>query len=182
MSVYDQYEADYITKTYSSSMSVGIFGKIPIIGDLILIILGALRPIPFWSTLWTSSAAYIQIGPETMNLMRFPNSISVIFNIIVLTYIFVWLVSKNLRSYTKNKLSKPFIYQLWVGLLFLFLQNRLGEQRRWMAYYCVYFILFVIINTSIPQKKRNNLMLFAISGAVVFEILTSILYVNTSMI
>lgn len=168
MYTFSRNQAGYIENVAEGSGMIATFQNIPIAGDLISIIYTAAQPLPFWRKF---SAEGSSLGPETYNIMTFPQSIASFFNWIVIIYIFSWLLSKNIRNKVKGFIRKPLQYHLWIGLVFLFIQAAVVEQRRIMAYYCMYYILFFIIFDRITPKERNQINIVAISSFFLLQII-----------
>lgn len=133
---------------------IGLFQRIPILGDFISIIYNASQPIPCWGRL--SPSANSTYGLNAYNIMNFTRIPAAFFNILVWVTIFVWLFSKSLRNTTKQLICSPLRYQLWIGLLFLYLQSAVVSQRRLMGYYCIFYILmFAILDNSSKETRKN---------------------------
>ena len=140
---------------------IAILQSIPIAGDFASIIYNAAQPLPFWARLQSSSGG---MGPEVYNIMNFPRSFAALFNWIVVIYVLAWVFIRKIRRKTKKAISKPMSYQLWIGLIFLFMQAAVVAQRRLMAYYVIYYILFFIIYNMIGKQERKY-----ISAVVIFS-------------
>jgi len=145
--------------------------KIPIAGNFISIIYNAVQPIPFWGRFTPELARSTTLGKEVYNIMSFPLSIASFFNWFVIVYILFWLFSKGLREKTKDYISKPLHYQLWIGLFFLYLQSAVISQRRLMAYYCMFYILFFIVYNHISESDRKQITLTAILSFIALQII-----------
>lgn len=150
----------YVEGITEGSGIIATFQRIPIIGDFISIIYNAAQPLPFWARLEYSGKG--SLGPEVYNIMNFPRSFAAFFNWIVIVYIFSWLFIKDIRNCTKGYISKPLKYQLWIGLIFLFLQSAVVSQRRLMAYYVIYYIFFFIILNRVDKVNRRYINAVAI--------------------
>lgn len=171
--VYDVFDANaehYIDDITEGSGVISALQKIPIIGSLLSIVYNALQPIPFWSRLWVSSDA-MTFGGEVYNIMNFPKSIAAFFHCMVIVYIFGWMLFKSVRRKCRNSLSLPMKYQLWVGLVFLYLQSAVISQRRLMAYYCIFYILFVIIRINILPNDNKKLIATSLFVFVVLQVI-----------
>lgn len=177
--VYDVFDANaehYIDDVTEDSGVISTLQKIPIIGSLLSFVYNALQPIPFWSRLWVSSDA-MTLGGEVYNIMNFPRSIAAFFNCLVVTYIFAWILFKTIRTKCKHALTLPMKYQLWIGLVFLYLQSAVIEQRRIMAYYCIFYILFVIIRINISSNDNKKLIVTSLFVFVVLQVI-GVLYLS----
>lgn len=150
----------YVEGITEGSGIIATFQRIPIIGDFISIIYNAAQPLPFWARLEYSGKG--SLGPEVYNIMNFPRSFAAFFNWIVIVYIFSWLFIKDIKNCTKGYISKPLKYQLWIGLIFLFLQSAVVSQRRLMAYYVIYYIFFFIILNRVDKVNRRYINAVAI--------------------
>lgn len=144
----------YMDDISSGSGIIATLQRIPVIGDFLSVIYNFLQPVPCWAHLWVSSEAMKTLGGETYNIMTFPKSISAFFHCFVLTYLLVWLVFKKVRFRSREYLSVAFKYQMIIGGIFLFLQSAVIAQRRLMGYYCIFYILFVIIYLNTPSKQK----------------------------
>lgn len=132
---------------------IATFQRIPIIGDFISIIYNAAQPLPFWAKLYYSGKG--GLGPEVYNIMNYPQSFAALFNWVVIVYIFSWLFIKDIRKRTIGFISKPLKYQLWIGLIFFFIQSAVVSQRRLMAYYVIYYIFFFIIFNRVDKVNKK---------------------------
>lgn len=159
-------------EAYGDDKGDGIIGalqKVPIAGDAASIVYNAVQPIPFWNRFAPSGKN--SLGGEVYNILNFPTIFASFFNWIVIVYILFWLCFKNIRLKTKQYLSKPLVYQLWIGLFFLMLQSAVVAQRRLMAYYCIYYILFFIIYNQIDQKSRKYISAVAIGSFILLQLI-----------
>lgn len=158
--------------TYMNDKGSGVVGtlqKIPLAGDIVSIIYNAAQPIPFWSRFSTTS---VQIDDQAVyNIMNFPRSYASFFNWMVIVYIAFWVFSKDIRNKTKRFISKPLLYQLWIGLLFLILQSAVISQRRLMVYYVVFYILFFIIFNNMEVNKRTQISIFVVISFLFLQII-----------
>jgi hypothetical protein len=140
---------------------VGNLQKIPVAGKVLSIVYNAVQPLPFWSKY---KAGLSDNRPEMYNIMTFPLSFASLFNWITLFYIFAFLLSGKIRRKVSTYISKPLLYQLYIGFVFLYIQSAVIAQRRLMAYYVVYYILFYIIFTTVTKQTRQHLAFGAISS------------------
>lgn len=170
---YDVFDANseyYIEGVTEGSGVISALQKIPIVGSLLSIVYNALQPIPFWSFLWVSNDA-MTFGGESYNIMNFPRSITAFFHCLVITYIFAWILFKPIRRRCMHAITLPMKYQLWVGLVFLYLQSAVISQRRLMAYYCIFYILFVIIRINISPNYNKQLIATSLLIFVVLQVI-----------
>lgn len=153
---------------------IGFLQRIPIAGDFASIIYTALQPIPSWSLLWISNPG-MKYGGEAYNIMNFPRIISAFFNCIVIVYLLTWVCSKKLRRRIIMYVPKPLIYNLWMGIIFLYIQSAVVAQRRLMAYYCLFYVLFFIIYTNISANDRKQLTLVSVMAFIGLQFIGLIL-------
>ncbi|MGM0634767.1 MAG: hypothetical protein ACQESK_01785 [Bacteroidota bacterium] len=157
-------------EAYGGDKGAGIIGtlqKVPIAGDFTAIIYNAAQPLPFWSRLSTSSTN--REDQAVYNAMNFPRSFASFFNWLVIVYIVFWLLNKKIRKRVKPFISKPLTYQLWIGLLFLFLQADVISQRRLMPYYVMFYILFFIIYSNLQMEKRKQINFVVVVSFVLVQ-------------
>lgn len=168
-SVFEANHEIYIEGITEGSGVISSLQRVPIAGDFASIIYNGVQPLPFWSrNFWDGNNP---LGAEVYNIMNFPKSISSFFNWFVIVYILFWLFSKGLRRKTKEYISKPLQYQLWIGLVFLYMQSAVIDQRRLMAYYCIFYILFFIIYNHIGAKDKKQITITAIFSFVALQII-----------
>lgn len=141
--------------------------RIPVAGNVLAIVYNAVQPLPFWAKYEASAKDY---RPEMYNPMTFPLSFAALFNWVVLFYIFSFLALKKIRNKVLGAISKPFLYQLYIGVIFLYIQATVISQRRLMAYYVIFYILFFIIFTSVTKKTRGTLMFVAVSSYAMLQL------------
>jgi len=168
--VFSANNESYTSLVKEGSGVISTLQKIPIAGDLASIVYTAVQPLPFWG-IFTVPRGAEALGPATYNIMNFPLSIASFFNWFVLVYILFWLFSKGLRRKTKGFISKPLQYQLWIGLIFLYMQSAVVEQRRIIGYYCMFYILFFIIYNHIGAKDKKQITLTAIFSFIALQII-----------
>lgn len=169
----DNREVYVETVTERSSGVIGTLQKIPIAGDIGSIIYNAIQPFPFWSKL---SVGLDNFRPEMYNIMTFPLSFAAFFNWMVIFIIFHFIFSSKLRTRTTNKISKPLKYNLIIGLLFLFMQSAVISQRRLMAFYCIYYVLFFIIYNSMNLKLKKNYIALVVTSFFTINIFLFLFY------
>lgn len=155
---------------------ISTFQSIPILGDFLSIIYTALQPIPFWGVLNPIGKPQ-SLGEETYNIMGFPQSINGFFNWSVIFYIMIWILSPVIRKRTKGNISKPLVYNLWIGLFFLLMQSSVVEQRRIIAYYCMFYILFFIIYSHLKSSEKRQFNIISIFGFIILQ-LVGVLYLS----
>lgn len=147
---------------------IGTFQEIPLAGDLASIFYNAVQPVPLWSRFSITSGS---INDKAVyNIMNFPRSFASFFNWMVSIYVLAWLFSKDIREKTKIYISKPLVYQLWIGLIFLLLQSAVISQRRLMPYYVIFYILFFIIYNSTPHKIKTYINFLVFFGFLMLQI------------
>jgi len=160
LSVFEANQEAYFEGITEGSGVISTLQKVPIVGDFASIIYNALLPMPFWiNNYWDGENP---LGGEVYNIMNFPKSISAFFNCLVIVYIFFWIFSKELKKKTKRYISKPLQYQLWIGIVFLYMQSAVIDKRRLIAYYCMFYIFFFIIYNRIGAEYKNQITLTAI--------------------
>lgn len=168
-SLFEANQENYVEGITEGSGVISSLQRVPIAGDLASIIYNGVQPLPFWShNFWDGKNL---LGGEVYNIMNFPKSISSLFNWFVIVYILFWLFSKGLRRKTKGYISKPLQYQLWIGLVFLYMQSAVIAQRRLMAYYCMFYILFFIIYNHIGAKDKKQITITAIFSFIALQII-----------
>lgn len=172
--VYEANQEVYVEKVAEGSGVIASLQKVPIAGDFASIIYNAVQPLPFWGRFSPKLTNETILGKEIYNIMNFPRSISSFFNWFVIVYILHWLFSKGIKEKTKGCISKPLQYQLWIGLIFLYIQSAVVEQRRIMAYYCIFYILFFVIYNRIGTRDKKNINLAVIFSFIAVQILSYI--------
>lgn len=170
-SVFEANQENYVEGITEGSGVISSLQRVPIAGDLASIIYNGVQPLPFWSRFSPDLSKDIKYGGEVFNIMNFPKSISSFFNWFVIVYILFWLFSKGLRRKTKGYISKPLQYQLWIGLVFLYMQSAVIAQRRLIAYYCMFYILFFIIYNHIGTKDKKQITITAIFSFIALQII-----------
>lgn len=170
-SVFEANQENYIEGITEGSGVISSLQRVPIAGDFASIIYNGVQPLPFWSIFSSDLSRDLKYGGEVYNIMNFPKSISSFFNWFVIVYILFWLFSKGLRRKTKEYISKPLQYQLWIGLVFLYMQSAVIAQRRLMAYYCMFYILFFIIYNHIGAKDKKQITITAIFSFIALQII-----------
>jgi len=158
----------YVEGITEGSGMIATFQRIPIIGDFISIIYNAAQPLPFWAKLNYSGKG--GLGPEVYNIMNYPQSFAALFNWVVIVYIFSWLFIKDIRKRTIGFISKPLKYQLWIGLIFFFIQSAVVSQRRLMAYYVIYYIFFFIIFNRVDKVNKKNINAVTIISFILLQL------------
>lgn len=148
---------------------IGSLQRIPVAGSALAIAYNAAQPLPFWAKYQTNSENY---RPEAYNIMTFPLSFAALLNWLTLFFISAFIFIKKIRNKVLGAISKPLLYQLYIGLAFLYIQAAVISQRRLMAYYVIFYILFFIIFTSVTKKTRDTLMLGAVFSYAMLQFLT----------
>ena len=174
-STYIAYEETYVEGTTEETGVISTLQQIPIAGDFASIVYNAIQPLPFWTRFSPELARDKKHGQETYNVMNFPKSFSSFFHWFVIVNILFWIFSKELKRKTKDYISKPLNYHLWIGLIFLFLQSAVISQRRLLGYYCVFYILFFIIYEHISLSEKKLINATTIISFVILQI-TGVLY------
>lgn len=161
-------QASYVDHITETGGMIAMFQRIPIAGDFASIIYNAVQPLPFWSRLSTNSNSIED--QAVYNIMNFPRSFASFFNWFVIITIIVSLSFKKVRLRVGKYISKPLKYQLWIGMLFLFLQSAVISQRRLLAYYVIYYILFFIIYNQLKEEEKKYINVFAIISFVALQL------------
>lgn len=163
--IYETNLEEYVNPIAEGTGMIGTLQKIPIIGSVLSILYNAVQPMPFWRILTPTDAAIY--GGEAYNIMNITRATSSFVNLLAIIYILYWLFSK-----TKGiQPHKAFVYQLWLGIIFLYLQSAVMAQRRIMAYYCLYYIFALMIFHKLSHKERTTLNVVATSLFIVFQIM-----------
>lgn len=173
--IYENNRENYVEGVTEGRGMIANLQKIPVIGDFFSIIYNAIQPLPFWAKM--SPSGKDNLGNEVYNIMTFPLVFASFFNWITILYILMWIFSPEIKNRTRQQISKPLQYNLWVGLVFLYLQSSVIAQRRLMGYYCIFYILFFIIysNLKIEEKKQFNIL--AILSFVFMQVI-SVIYLS----
>lgn len=146
---------------------IAFFQRIPILGDFLSIIYNASQPIPVWSRL--DPANNLQYGGNASNIMNYPKILSAFFNVMTYIYIFAWLFNKKIRE--KALVTKAHKIQLLIGLVFLYIQSAVVEQRRLLGYYCVFYILMFLIHDALNNKERKTINTVVVSVFAVLQLI-----------
>ena len=146
---------------------IGTLQNIPVAGNVLSVIYNAVQPLPFWAKYKASAGDY---RPEMYNIMTFPLSFASLFNWITLFYISAYIFNGKIRRKVSENISKPLLYQLYIGFIFLYIQSAVITQRRLMAYYVIFYILFYIVYTTVTKKSREHLMIGAVSSYSVLQL------------
>jgi hypothetical protein len=88
----------------------------------------------------------------------------------VVLYILAWVFIRGLRDSTKGLIQKPFMYQLWIGLIFLFIQSAVVSQRRLMPYYVVFYLFFFLIYDNMQPDKKKYLNIVVVGLYVMLQL------------
>lgn len=164
------YEDNYEWYTEGVSKGNGLiasFQRMPfIIGDILSVLFTAVNPLPFWSKLF---ASYNPMRPECYNIMNFPMSISAFFN----TYIIVYLISGLFKKKPScKKQLRPLLILLIPGFIFLFLQSAVVAQRRIMAIYALFFIIWAIFHNNSSRSENRSALALSIAVFVILQLLS----------
>lgn len=146
---------------------IGTLQNIPIIGSILAILYNAIQPFPFWSK-YQINGSFDR--PEVYNIMTFPLSFASFFNWIVIFFILTFAFHNKIRKKVIPFVSRPLLYQLYLGILFLYIQALVIDQRRLMAYYVVFYIFFYIIWVNISKNDKGRLFMCALSSYVVLQL------------
>ena len=153
-SIYEVFNnnSEYYLESDKGDGFIGVLQDIPIIGGVLSIIYNAAQPLPVWYKL---DVPLSDNRPEIYNIMTFPLVFSSIFNWLVVSFIICSIFFLFLRSKVYFNLSTPLFYHLIVGFIFLYIQSAVVDQRRILAYYVVFYILFFLIlkYSSISDKR-----------------------------
>ena len=136
MDLYDSTSNFYFESVEEGSGIIALFQRIPILGDFLSILYNASQPIPVWIRLSPTNNIY---GANAENIMTFPRISASYFNVMTYVYVLLWLFNKGIRD--KVHIADAHKYQLWIGLVFLYIQSAVISQRRLLGYYCVFYIL-----------------------------------------
>lgn len=107
-------------ESYKGSGIIGSLQKTPVEGDVLSIIYNAVQPLPFWLKYEASVA---NNRPEMYNIMTFPISFAFLFNWITLFFIIIFLINRKVIRKVRSHISKPLLYYLFVGFVFLYIQS-----------------------------------------------------------
>lgn len=167
-STVEENQGNYINHIAEGEGVIAALQRVPIAGDFASIIYNAVQPLPFWSKLSTDSSNVDD--QATYNIMTFPRSLASLFNWFAIVTILVWLLSRKIRQRVKSHISKPLAYQLWIGLLFLFLQSAVIAQRRLMPFYVIYYILSFTIYTQLQKEERRYVQVVVVTGFIILQV------------
>lgn len=151
---------------------IAFFQKIPVVGDFLSIIYNASQPIPVWARLDPSNN--LQYGGNASNILNFPKIYAAFFNVMTYVYIFLWLIHGTVRK--KVQVTKAHKYQLWIGLVFLWIQSAVIEQRRLLGYYCVFYILMFLIKDSLTSTEKRSFNQVTVSVFVLLQLVGLVLF------
>lgn len=82
-----------------------------------------------------------------------------------------WLFNKKCWKRVNLRISLPLKYQLWIGFVFLFLQSAVVSQRRLLAYYVVFYILFFVIYRYTPYNVKRQVNFIVIFGFLILQLI-----------
>ncbi len=168
-SVFEANQEHYVEGVSEGGGMIARFQKVPVIGDFASIMYNASQPIPSWAGFLIPKKELIY-GKEIYNIMKFPRVYNSFFNWFVIIYVFFWLTSSKIRTKVKGSIPKPLQYQLWFGLIFLYMQSAVIAQRRLLAYYCVFYIFFFIIYNSISARDKKQITITAIFSFIALQV------------
>lgn len=166
--IYDENRANYVDDISTGSGVIALLQRIPIIGDILSVIYNFLQPMPCWARMAPPVGTDMY---EEYNIMGFPRVFASFFNCTVLMTTCVWLFGKRRKAVWKD-LSMPLKMHICLGIIFLLLQSAVIDQRRLMAYYCVFFILFFSILKTYTRRSRQNIILGALGAYSIIQIIT----------
>ncbi len=161
------YEA-YIEGVDEGSGVIGFLQRIPVLGNILSIFYIAFLPLPCWSKMFVSATLTL---PECYNVMCFPLAIAAFFN----TYIICYLGRFLLSGMKMQKGEMRFLFILMIpAFLLLYLQSAVVAQRRVMAAYAVFYLVWAVIHNSQSKKFNSETLFFAIIFFSVIQILTGL--------
>ena len=143
---------------FESDKGDGVIGnlqKIPFLGSFLAIFYNAIQPLPFWIYF---NAPLQDNRPEMYNIMTFPLFFSSLFNWFTLVAIITFSLSKKIKNLIREHLDKTLVYLMFSGLIFLYIQAAVIDQRRLMAYYVIFYIFAFIIFNFISKKDKISLI------------------------
>ena len=147
--------SDYYLESDKGTGVIGTLQNIPIIGSILAIFYNAIQPFPFWLKL---SNSFDINRSEMYNIMVFPLAIASFFNFIVLFFISFFMLNRKIRKNVTPNIPKPLILNIYAGLLYLYIQATVIDQRRLMAYYIIFYILFFVILKNLSLQDKKNLL------------------------
>lgn len=168
IAIYDENRANYVDDISTGSGVIALLQRIPIIGDILSVIYNFLQPMPCWARMSPPAGTDMF---EEYNIMGFPRILASFFNCVVLLTTCIWLFGKRRNAVWKG-LSTPLKMHICLGVIFLLLQSAVIDQRRLMAYYCVFFILFFSILKTYTRRSKQNLLLGALGIYSIIQIVT----------
>lgn len=151
---------------------VGTLQTIPLIGSVLSILYNAAQPIPFWYVLDVPPSDY---RPQIYNIMNFPFIFISFFNWLVVFSILASIFFKQIRMRVYSNISKILFYHLISGLVFLYIQSSVIDQRRLLAYYVIFYILFFVIMKNINANEKKNLIVFSSISYMLIHLIASFL-------
>ncbi len=160
----------YIASVQGSGGVIALLQSIPLIGDILSIFYNTFQPIPFWrclsptnNSLFEAEAAY-----NILNITRAPASF---LNCMTTVYLLNWLFSESKRKKLSNIIKTPLRYQMFVGLIFLYIQSAVIDQRRIMGYYCVFYVAFLLIYHNTSRELRSSLNIITLALFLALQVL-----------
>lgn len=168
VAVYNFNYATYVEGVDEGGGVIGFLQRIPVLGNILSIIYIALLPMPFWAKMFVSGAFS---RPECYNLMCFPIAIATFFNTYIITYLF-WYLCSGMKL-TKGKFR--FLNLLMIpGFALLYLQSAVVAQRRVMAAYAVFYMIWAMIHSSASKKLNNDVLLMASTLFIIIQLSTGL--------
>lgn len=164
--------SDIYLESDKGSGVVGTLQKIPLIGSVLSIFYNAAQPIPFWYVLDVPPS---DNRPQIYNIMNFPFIAASFLNWLVIFGIFTSIFFKKIRMKVYSNISKTLFYHLIAGLGFLYIQASVIDQRRLLAYYVVFYILFFVIMKNINASEKKNIIVFSSISYMLLHLVSSLL-------
>ena len=168
ITIYDENRANYVDDISTGSGVIALLQRIPIIGDILSVIYNFLQPMPCWARMSPPVGTDMY---EEYNIMGFPRIFASFFNCLVLIVTGIWVFGKH-RATVWRGLPVPLKMHICLGVIFLLLQSAVIDQRRLMAYYCIFFILFFAIMKTYKRGFKQNLILGTLGVYSIIQILT----------
>lgn len=162
---------DYYLVSDKGSGVVGALQKIPLAGNILSIFYNVAQPLPFWYVLEVPPS---DNRPEIYNVMNFPFITASFLNWLVLFGILVSLFVKKIRIKVYSNISKILLYHLIAGFGFLYMQASVIDQRRLMAYYVLFYVLFFIIMKYTNGREKRGIIVFSSISYILLHIISSL--------
>lgn len=148
----------YVEGVDEGSGVIGLLQRIPVLGNLLSIVYIAMLPMPCWSKMFVSASLS---RPECYNVMCFPIAIAVFFNTYIIVYLILYALSGKRQE---KKRSRPLMILLIPGLALLYLQSAVVAQRRVMAAYAVFYLIWAMIHEKSSKKFNHEALVW--TGAI----------------